>query len=92
MEYLRFEFADPVEKKMKIVMLHQRDIDSRMPDDFDGGRDNRVNISCRRTNENNRDGLVRQTYEQVLEIGRIFGKRLPRRDKCYFGRPWHLRL
>jgi len=92
MEYLRFEFADPVEKKAVVVMLHKRYIDSRMPDDFDGGRDDRVNIADRRANKNNGDGLVRQAYEQVLEIGRIFGKRLSRRDKGDSGRSGRLRL
>jgi hypothetical protein len=92
MEQLWSEFADPVEEKVKIVMLHQRDIDSRMPDNFDGGRDDRVNIADRRANKNNGDGLVRQADEQVLEIGRIFGERLPRRDKGDSGRPGRLRL
>ena len=92
MEYLRFEFADFVEEKAVVVMLHKRYIDCWVPDDFDGGRDDRVNIADQRANKNNGDGLVRQTYEQVLEIGRVFGKRLSRRDKGDSGRSGHLRL
>ena len=92
MKYLRLEFADPVEEKAVVVILHKRYIDCGVPDNLDGGRDDRVNIAGQRANKNNGDGLIHQTYEQVLEIRRIFGKRLSRRDKGDSGRPGHLRL
>jgi hypothetical protein len=92
MEQLWPEFADSAEEKTVVVILHKRYIDCGVPDNLDGGRDDRVNIVDRRANKNNGDGLVRQADEQVLEIGRIFGKRLSRRDKGDSRRSGRLRL
>jgi hypothetical protein len=49
-------------------MLHKRYIDCGVSDNLDSRRDDRVGIASRRTDKNNGGGLVRQTYEQVLEI------------------------
>jgi len=92
MEYLRFEFADLVEEKAAVVILHKRYVDCGVPDYLDSRRDNRVGVAARWAYQNNRNGLIGQAYKQVLEIGRIFGKRLSRRDKGNSGRPGRLRL
>jgi hypothetical protein len=92
MEQLRPEFADSIEEKTVVVMLHKRYLDCGVSDNLDSRRDDRVGIAPRGTDKNNGDGLVHQAYEQVLEIGRIFGKRLSRRDKGDSGRPGRLRL
>jgi hypothetical protein len=73
-------------------MLHKRYIDCGVPDNLDGRRDDRVSIVPGGTDKNNGDGLIHQTYEQVLEIRRIFGERLSRRDKSDSGRPGRLGL
>ena len=92
MNNLRLEFTDSIEKNAKIVMLHQGYINCRVPDDLDSRWDDRVGIASRRAYQNDRDGLISQADEQVLEIRRIFGKRAARRDKSDSRRLRCLRL
>jgi hypothetical protein len=86
------EFTEPVKQELSIETSQKGDVDGRVTDDLDGGRNNGIDFGQRRANKQNGDGLIGKSYEEVFEIKRIFCDGSSRGDNGDARRQGPLRL
>ena len=73
MEDVGLEFVESIEEKPAIVAFQKGDIEGRMTDNFDSGRDDWVDIAAGGADEDDMDGFVGEAHEEKFEVEGVFG-------------------